>query len=105
MPEFDRGEGKIAAAGETMQHGREGALPGFLGQDPRHVVVGLARMDDQRQPGFTCRGNMLAQALLLRRARRGVIMIIEAGFADRHDLRMLRNRDQVAATMSSSSCA
>src|SRR5665647_3250485 len=52
-----------------MQHGREGALPGLLLQDPRHVGIAFARVNDQRQPGFPRRRNMLTQALLLRRAR------------------------------------
>ena len=55
------------AAGEAMQHGGEGPLPRFLLQDPRHVLVGLARMDDQRQPGFARGRDMGAEALLLRR--------------------------------------
>ena len=88
-----------------MQHGREGALPRFLLEDARHVGVGLARMDDQRQAGLARRGDMGAEALLLRVARRVVVVIVEAGLADRDDLRMARARDQVGrASTSSSSC-
>ena len=76
---------RFAAAGETMQHGREGALPGFLFEDARGVGVGLARMDDQRQSGLARRRDMGAKAALLRLARRVVVMIIEAGLAERHD--------------------
>ena len=47
-----------------------------------------------------------AEALRLRVARAIVVVIVEPGFADRHDFRMLRQRDQIArASMSSSSCA
>ena len=94
MAQLDGFERQIAAAGKAMQHGREGALPAFLLQNPRHVGVAVARMDDQRQPGFARRGNVLAQALRLRLARRIVVVIVEPGLADRHDLRMFRQRDQ-----------
>ena len=78
----------------TMQHGREGALPRFLFQNPRHIGVGFARMDDQRQPGFARGRNMLAKALCLRVARALVVVIVEAGLADRHDFRIFRQSDQ-----------
>ena len=65
---------ELAAAGEAMQHGREGALPGLLLQDSRHVVVRLAGMDDQRQPGRARGGDMVAEAALLRVARAVVIV-------------------------------
>ena len=58
-----RRERQIAAAGEAMQHGREGALPRFVFQNPRHVGIAVARMDHQRQAGFARRRNMLAKAL------------------------------------------
>ena len=86
---------EIAAAGEAMQHGREGALPGFLLEDARHVVVGLAGVDDQRQPGLARRRDVGAEALLLRVARAVVVVIVEPGLADRHHLGMARARDQV----------
>ena len=95
MPERDRAASQIATAGETMQHGREGALPALLFENARGIVVGLARMDDQRQPGLARRGDMAAKAALLRLARRVVVVIIEAGFADRHDFGMPRARDQI----------
>ena len=79
-----------------MQHGGEGALPCFLFEDARHVVVGVARMDHQRQPGFARRRDMSAKAALLRVARRVVVVIVEAGLADRHDFGVPRARDEVA---------
>ena len=77
---------QVAAAGEAMQHGREGALPRFLLENPRGVVVGIARMDDERQAGLARRRDMGAKAALLRVARRVVVVIVEAGFADGDDL-------------------
>ena len=67
--ERDRPLGQLAAAGEAVQHGREGALPGLLLQDARHVVVGLAGMDHQRQAGRARGRDMGAETLLLRVAR------------------------------------
>ena len=61
----------------------------------RHVVVGLARMDHQRQAGLARRRDMGAEALLLRVARAVVVVIVEPGLADRHDLRMPRLRDEI----------
>ena len=89
-----RREGQVAAAGEAMQHRREGALARFLFENPRHVGVAVARMDHQRQAGFARRGNVLAEALLLRVARAVVVVIVEAGLADGDDFRMFGQRDQ-----------
>ncbi len=54
----------------------------------RHVVVGLARMDHQRQAGLARGGDVGAEALLLRVARAVVVVIVEPGLADRHHLGM-----------------
>ncbi len=83
-------ERQIAAAGEAMQDGREGALPGFFRQNARHVGVGFAGMDHQRQAGLARRSDVLAEALFLRVARAFVVVIVEPGFADGDDFRMLR---------------
>ena len=64
-------------------------------KNARHVVVGLARMDDQRQAGLARRRDVGAEALLLRVARAVVVVIVEPGLADRHHLRMPRARDQI----------
>ena len=82
-------EGELAAAGEAMQHGREGALPGFLVAGfSRDVVVGLAGVDHQRQAGLAGGRDMGAEALLLRVARRVVVVVVEPRLADRHHLGM-----------------
>ena len=41
------------------------------------------------------RGDMRAKAALLRLARRVVVVVIEAGFAQRHDFRVPRQRDEI----------
>ena len=68
-PSATRAAGEVGPAGKAVQHSREGALPHFLFQDARHVVVGLARMDDERQAGFARRGDVGAESPLLRVAR------------------------------------
>ncbi len=77
-----------------MQHGREGALPAFLLQNAGHIRIGLAGVDHQRQAGLASGRDVLAEALLLRVARRGVVVVIEPGLADRHDFRVPGNRCQ-----------
>ena len=59
------------------------------------VVVGLAGMDDERQSGLARGGDMGAKAPLLRFARRIVVMIVEAGLAERDDLGRARARDEI----------
>ena len=79
-----------------MQHGREGALPGFLFENPRRVGVGIARMDHERQAGLARRGDMGAKAALLRVARAAVVVVVEPGFADaRRPLGCARARDKI----------
>ena len=78
--------GEVGAAGEAMQHGREGALPGFLFENSRGVGVGFARMDDERQAGFARRRDVGAEAALLRVARASVIVVVEPSFADARPL-------------------
>ena len=97
MPQRHRAHGQIAPAGETMQHGREGALPAFFLQNARHVVIGLARMDHQRQAGLARRRDMGAKALFLRVARAVVVVIVEPGLADRHHFRMPRDAGELIA--------
>ncbi len=94
-PERDRPPGEIRAAGEAMQHGREGALPRFLLQHSRHVLVRVARMDDERQPGRAGGGDVAAKAFLLGGARAGIVVIVEPGLADGHHLGMAGARDQL----------
>ena len=97
MAERERAPRQLRPAGEAMQHGREGPLPAFLLEDARRVVVGLTRMDHQRQPGHARRRDMGAEAFGLRHAWRVVVVIVESRLADCHDLWMLRACDQVVS--------
>ena len=78
-----------------MEDEGEGPLPAFVLEDRHHVVVGAARMDDQRQSGLPRGGDVRAEALRLRRPRRLVVVVVEPGLADGHDLRMRREPDQL----------
>ncbi len=60
----------------------------FLGQDRRHVLVGAAAMDDQRQLRFARCGDVAPQPGLLVLRLLRVVEIVETGFADRDDLLM-----------------
>ena len=94
-PERYGAAGKVGAAGETMQHGGEGALPRFFLENASGVVVGLARMDHQRQPGLARRPDVGAKAALLILPRAAVVVVVEPGFADRDHLGMPRVGNQV----------
>ena len=52
-------------------------------------------MDDQRQPGDARGGDVAAEPGRLRLARRVVIVVVEPGFADRHDLRVAGDADEL----------
>src|SRR5262249_48315253 len=94
-PEGDAGACEVTRAGEAMEHRGKGALPGFLREDARHVGVGLATMNDQRQAGLARSRDVRAQPLFLRVARAEVIMIVEPRLPDRDHLVMLRSLDQL----------
>ena len=87
--------GKLAAAGEAMQHRGESSPARFLLQYPRHVRVSLARMDDERQTGCARGGDVIAEPLFLRRARAAFVVIVEPGLANCHHLRVTRAVDQL----------
>ena len=79
-----------------MQYERKSASRGFFFQDARDIVVRLARMDHQRQPGFPRGSDMAAKAALLPFHRTVVAEIIETSFPDRDNIRVLhevRGRD------------
>ncbi len=89
----DRPSREIAAACEAMQHRGESALPRFLLQYARHILVRLARVDDEGQAGRARHRYMVAQALFLRRARAAFVVIVEPGLADCHHLGVIRSAD------------
>ena len=106
VAELDGSHRQIAAAGEAMQHGREGALPAFLFQNPRHVGVASRAWITSGRPVSRAAAMCWRKPLRLRVARGVVVVIVEAGLADRHDFRMLaRCAISALASMSSSSCA
>ena len=61
---------------------------GFVGENPDGVVLGLAHMDDGRQPRFTCRHQMVAETRLLGPVVTVHIVEIKPGLADTHYLGM-----------------
>jgi hypothetical protein len=84
----------------------KGALPCLLGQNRRHVVVGAAAVDDQRQPVSRAAAIWRRKPGLLVLRRLRVVEIVEAGLADRDDLLMgVGETHQVFGLISSSSSA
>ncbi len=77
-----------------MDHAGEGALPVLVFQDVAGLVVGVARVDNQRQASLTGGYDVGPEALGLLVARAVVVMEVEAGLADAHHLGMARRRDQ-----------
>ena len=79
-----------------MQHGAKRALGHFVFEDAAAILVGVAGVDDQRQAGGAGRRDMGAKAALLRLARAVLIEIIQPRLAQRHDLGMPGQLDQLA---------
>src|SRR5689334_21498722 len=77
-----------------MQHGAKRSLRDLLFQDAAAILVRFAGMDDERQTGGARGRDMGAKAPRLRFGRAIVVEVIEAGFAERDDLGMVRKRDQ-----------
>ena len=102
----DRFHRKIAPAGVAMQHGAKRPFGHFVFEDATAVFIGLAGMNDQRQTGRAGCCNMRAKATLLCFARAVLVEIIQPGFAQRHDLRMIASvRSVHRAEIPSSSSA
>ena len=75
-----------------MEDAAQAALP-FLAQDAERVVVGLARVNHDRQVAArSASANLGAKHLVLHLARREVVVIVEADLADR-----ARRRQRVEA--------
>ena len=86
---------RLAAAGVAMQHRREGALRRLLLQYSRHILVRVARMDDERQAGGARGGDVVAKSAFLGLSRAVVVVVVEPGLADRNHLGMARAADQL----------
>jgi hypothetical protein len=94
MTELDGCKSEVTAAGEAMQHRGESTLPALFLQSLRHIGVAFARMNHQRQAGFACRCDVLAEAGSLCVARAGIAKVIEPSLADRDHFWMLCNADK-----------
>src|SRR4051794_25259012 len=79
-----------------MDDSREGPLPHLLLEDGGGVLLGIAGVDDDRQPGLACRGDMGPEARALPLAVAMVVIIIEAALADPDHPRMRRALRQQA---------
>ena len=78
-----------------MQHGAERPLGHLLLQDALTVPVGIAGVDHERQAGHAGGGNVRAKAARLRLRRAVVVEIVEPGLAQRDDLRVPGQLDQL----------
>ena len=65
-----------------MEQGAEPPLPHLIGQDRRHVGVGVSRMDHEREVKLAGKRDMSPKDPLGDVARGAVVVIIEAGLAD-----------------------
>ena len=70
-----------------------------------HFLVGVARVDDERQPRLAGSRDMRAEHLSLHLARAAVVVIVEARFADRDAARMSDSATIFSAGTSGSSAA
>ena len=78
-----------------MQQGGERAPRLLVLEDGDHVVVGVARVDDQRQAGPARRVDVTAEHRRLIGSGRAVIEIVEPGFADGDALGMGGKADEI----------
>ncbi len=76
-----------------MQDEGESPLPGFILENGDHVVISGAGMNDQRQAGLAGDGDVVAEALSLGVAGRGIVVVIEPGFTDGDTFWMLGQSD------------
>ena len=65
------------------------------GQDFRDIVIGVAGMDDERQPGLARRRDMADEALALHITRGVVVVVVEPGLADGDHLRLRGDGDEI----------
>src|SRR5277367_4220091 len=72
-----------------MEEGAEPALSHFIGQDRSDVVVGVTRMDDEREVELAGKRDLPAKDSLGDVARRAIVVIVEARLADADAFRML----------------
>src|SRR4051794_13456300 len=78
-----------------MQHGAKRSLCHFVFEDATAVVVGVAGMDHQRQADCARGRDMRAKTTFLRLARAVLVEVVQPGLAQRNDLWMLRQLNQL----------
>jgi hypothetical protein len=66
-----------------------------FGQDGGHIFIRGAGMDDKRQAGFLCGGDVDAERGFLNLGGVGGVMVIKARLADTHEFGMLGEGDQL----------
>ena len=92
----DAGEGNIqakldtalcqsATGRKTMQNSGEGTFPRLFSQNRHHVLIGASGVDDKRQSAFAGGSYVFAEAPFLSVPGRFIIVIVQSGFANRHD--------------------
>ena len=85
-PQLQPGARQRRAAGEAVQDRGKRAPRHLLAQDGGRIVVGVARVDDERQLRRPRRGDVAAEALRLGLARAVVVEVVEPRLADGHHL-------------------
>ena len=93
--EVQRRPGQRGGGRETVHHADIGPGAIRVRQDLRHVLVGVARMDHQRQAGFLRGLDMDAEAAFLNLGAFGSVVIIEPGLADRDEFLVAGQRHQL----------
>src|SRR5579863_7891945 len=78
-----------------MQYSAKRALRHLVFEDAAAIVVGLAGVYDERQAGCACGSDMCPKAALLGFAGAVLVEIIQTRLAERHDLGMTRQIDQL----------
>ncbi len=78
-----------------MQDGRERALRMLILENSDRVGVGLAGVDLEGKPGLAGGGDVAAEAFGLGLGRRVLVVVVETRLADGHDLRVLREPDDL----------
>ncbi len=78
--DIERAARHVAIAGEAVEDAAD-LLRRLLSEYSEGVVIGLARMNDDRQMSLPGETNLLAKDLLLDIARRKVVVIVEPDFA------------------------
>lgn len=80
-------------ARETVHDAAHARAP-FGSQDAREILEGIAVVEDQRQVRVACDRDLRTEHVLLRVSRAVIVIIVEAGFADRDDALVAYERSE-----------